>query len=279
MICIDFRQIANVTFHSGIKYNGYDVDKFKHQFLNYLLFFKTRYSKFGELVICLDSNNYWRKSIFRYYKGARKKMRDKSEVDFEQVYKMFDELTDDLKNHFPWKVVGVDRAEADDIIAVLTTKFHLSEKIMIISSDKDFLQLQQYPNVYQYSPITKKELVESNPQVALREKIIRGDVGDGIPNCKTRDDIFMSDGKSISITKSWIEPLLRSPNIDNLLTEDEKIKFNRNSLLIDLSNIPKDISDSILEEYHNYKPAAKSKIYPYLIDRKYDNLIDQLSSF
>lgn len=51
--------------------------------------------------------------------------------------------------------------EADDIINSLveyTQEFGNYEKVMIISGDKDFAQLQKYSNVDQYSPITKSLL-------------------------------------------------------------------------------------------------------------------------
>lgn len=279
MILIDYRQLANITFHSGFKYNGYDMDKFKQQFLNYILHFKTRFANYGELVICLDGRNYWRKDVFKYYKASRKTARDSSDLDYTQIYKIFDSMTEDLINKMPWKVVGAERAEADDIIGVLAAKFHKTEKIMIISADRDFLQLQQYPGVSQYSPLQKKMLVEKNPQVALREKIIRGDGGDGVPNCRTRDDIFVSEGKSEQISKKWLEPRLKAPSIESLLTEQENVRYARNKLLIDLSNVPRDIAANIIKAYQDYVPAKKSGVYGYLNENNYINLMDQLSSF
>ena len=279
MILLDYRQIANVVFFSGFDQNGYDEDKFKNYFINYALHFKKRFLEYGEYVICLDSKDYWRKSIFPYYKASRKKSREESDIDYKKVYELFDAMVNDIQEHLPWKLVSAKRAEADDCIGVLATRFHQKEKIVIVSGDKDFLQLQKYPNIVQYSPLEKKMLIEANPEIALREKIIRGDKGDGVPNCRTKDDIFVADGRSKSIMKTWLEPILKSPSFDHMLTEEEAKYYNRNKNLIDLSCIPKDISDEIISNYSNYVPNKKSKIFPYLSNNNYSNLIDRLGEF
>lgn len=255
------------------------MDRFKQQFFNYILHFKSRFSAYGELVMCLDSRNYWRKDVFEHYKASRKTSRDASDLDFKKIYEIFDSTTEDMRQYIPWKMVGAKRAEADDVIGVLTAKYHRDQKIMIVSADKDFLQLQQYPGVSQFSPLKKKMISEKNPQMALREKIIRGDGGDGIPNCRTRDDIFVTAGKSQQISKKWLEPLLKAPSIEPLLTEQEQVRYARNKLLIDLSNVPRDIAADIIREYQEYVPPKKSGVYSYLIERDYINLIDQLAVF
>lgn len=282
MIIADFSQIANLVFHSGFKDVGYAVDPFKHRFLNYLLFNRSKFkSKYGEMVIALDSANYWRKEVFPQYKASRAKGRDESDIDWNKVFENFRSLQDDLKTYIPWKVVSAPKAEADDVIGVLATRFHLQENILILSSDKDFLQLQKYPNVAQYSPMQKKLLVEKNPEVALREKIIRGDGGDGIPTIHCKDDKFTSDEKTRapSIKKAWLEQVLRAPNIEEVLTEEEKIGYKRNQRLIDLSFIPKEIFQSIIDAYASYVPPKKSGVFSYLNDKNYTNLIDMIEHF
>lgn len=281
MILIDFKQLANLTFFSGMKNgNNYELDPFRHQFINYLLFLRSKFKvEYGELIICLDSKRYWRKDIFKYYKAGRKEAREKSDIDFKKVYENFGALTEDLRNYLPYKVIEVDGAEADDIIGTFAARFHNQEKIMIVSSDKDFLQLQQYNGVSQYSPMTKAEIKDQHPELALREKIIRGDSGDGIPNCKTRDDIFVTEGKSVSITKKWLETVLKVPDIESVLDEVELYGYNRNKKLIDLSFTPKEIKEQIIEKYSTVIPANKSGVVNYLTERGYSNLMEQLYAF
>lgn len=282
MIIADFSQIANLIFHSSFNEVGYSVDPFKHRFLNYLLFTKSRFkAKYGEMVIAIDSSNYWRKDVFPQYKASRAKGREDSEIDFEKVYANFNELQADLRAHIPWKVIAAPKAEADDVIGVLAARFHQQENILIVSSDKDFLQLQKYKGVAQYSPMQKKLLIETNPEVALREKIIRGDGGDGIPTIHCKDTKFTDpDGtRAKSITKQWLAEVLRAPNIEEMLTEEEKKGYVRNQRLIDLSFIPKEISQNIVEAYNSYVPPKKSGVYSYLNDKGYVNLVDMLEHF
>jgi len=282
MILVDFRQLANVIFHSGYHEVGYSLDPFKHKFLNYLLFTKSRFkNKFGDIVLALDSANYWRKSIFPYYKASRAKGRDDSDLDWGKIFENFKSLEDDLKTYIPWKLVSVPRAEADDIIGVLAARLHQQENVLIVSGDKDFLQLQKYPNVYQYSPMMKKLLVENNPEIALREKIIRGDAGDGIPTINCNDDKFVAEEKTRapSITKKWLEVVLKAPNIEEHLTEEQKKNYERNQKLIDFTFIPKDISQGIIEAYTSYVPPKRSGVFSYLNERGYVNLIDMLEHF
>lgn len=282
MILIDFRQVANLIFYSGFNDVGYAQDPFKHRFLNYLLTTKGRFkNKYGDLVIALDSANYWRRQVFPQYKASRAKGREDSDLDWTKIFENFKSMENDLRNHIPWKVVAAPTAEADDIIGVLAARYHRNENILIVSADKDFLQLQKYPNVSQYSPMMKKILVEANPEISLREKIIRGDAGDGIPTIHCKDDKFTSEIKTRakSIKKEWIEMVLRTPNIEEVLTKKEMVGYKRNQKLIDFSFIPKDVSQNIIDSYTSCVPAKKSGVFSYLNEKNYTNLIDMLELF
>lgn len=280
MILIDFRQIANLVFYSGYDNVGYELKPFKHHFLSYVLSMKARFTnKYGDLVIAFDSKNYWRKSEFKHYKASRAAGREASDLDWKKIYANFDSLEQDLRNYMPWKMVAVERAEADDIIGVLAGRFHTQEPIMIVSADNDFLQLQKYKGVAQYSPLMKKLLVESNPQIALRDKIIRGDKGDGIPNIKSVSDTFVNKGRQKSITKEWLEPIIKMPNIEEFFTEDEKKRYEENRKLIDFDYIPKDIVENIVNTYKEYIPAKRSGIVSYLNEQEFPNLFEMLNVF
>lgn len=281
MQLLDFKSIANVTFFSGFKDYEYDQDKFKHQFLNYVLYFNERFRKeYGEMVICLDSKGYWRRDFFEHYKAGRKKARDSSGYDFAKVYENFNSLTEDLRNHIPWKVIEAKRAEADDIIGVLAKAFHVREKIMIISSDKDFLQLQQYHGVAQYSPYTKNLIKSEKPLLELREKIIRGDAGDGIPNCKSPAHVLVTDGiKQERVMSKWLTPLLESQDFMSLMTAEEQEGYRRNEKLIDLNHTPKEIAKEIVLNFMITEPAPRGHVYKYLQEKGYVNLFEQINSF
>jgi hypothetical protein len=159
----------------------------------------------------------------------------------------------------------------------------MHENLLIISSDGDFLQLQMYNGrseftVKQYNPAQKKFIISENPIAELKEKIIRGDKGDGIPNVLSASDCFVRDIRQTPINKGKFDKLMEK---DYGLWEDEsaRIGYSRNQTLIDLRNIPGDIKEKIINTYEETKPASKGKILDYLIANKLKSLIDVIEEF
>ena len=195
MIIVDYGGLsaANVAIN---KEN--DENMIRHMIINSLRMYRNAYKEeFGELVIACDGKDNWRKKYYRQYKANRKKARDKSGIDWDEAFRIISKVRDEIRDNFPYKVIHVDQCEADDIIGTLcknTQEFGEYENVMIVSADKDFLQLQRYNNVRQYSPLLKKEYRESNPHVNLIEKILTGDAGDGVPNVLSHDNVFV-DGE------------------------------------------------------------------------------------
>lgn len=234
-------------------------------------------AEYGEVVLCCDNKKYWRKEFFPFYKANRKKNRDKSDLDWHLIFDMLGKFKQELKDYFPYKVLDVEGAEADDIIGTLTPRISAHEKVLIISSDGDFLQLQQYKNVVQYNPSQKKFIKSVNPLVELKEKIIRGDKGDGIPNIFSPSDCFVRELRQKPITQNLISKLLVE-NVDDW-KEDDKVGFSRNQMLIDLSFIPLELKQKIINTYEEIKPATKNKMLNYFIEYKLKNLIDVIEEF
>ena len=183
-ILIDFNQVMLASLFAGIgNHHNIDVDEnlLRHMFLNSIRFNRKKFhEEFGEIVICADGKNSWRRDTFPYYKANRKKSRDSSGHDWTSIFECLNKIREELQEYSPYKVLNVDTCEADDIIATLTMKYSSTQKIMILSSDKDFAQLQRFPNVEQYSPILKKSIKEPLPLLQLKQLIIRGDKSDGI---------------------------------------------------------------------------------------------------
>jgi hypothetical protein len=153
------------------------------------------------------------------------------------------------------------------------------EKVLILSSDGDFLQLQQWgTNVKQYNPALKKFLKSENPLEELKEKIIRGDKGDGIPNVFSPADCFVRDLRQKAITKGILSKLMSENHVD---WEDEnaRIGFSRNRTLIDLTQIPVDIKEKIINTYDETKPASRQKLFNYFIENKLMNLMEVIEEF
>jgi hypothetical protein len=195
---------------------------------------------------------------------------------------MLAKFKDELKESFPYKVIDVEGAEADDIIGTLTPRHIMHEDVLIISSDGDFLQLQRYNTgkykVKQYNPAQKKYLVSENPDIELKEKIIRGDKGDGIPNILSPSDSFVNDIKQKSITKGILDKLLNE-DVDNYTSESMKIGFSRNQHLIDLRYIPKEIQQNIINKFEDAKPASRQNLFNYFIEKRLMNLMDCIGDF
>ena len=216
--------------------------------------------------------------MFPFYKANRKANREKHPVDWNGIFEVINSLTDDLVNHFPYSVIRVDQAEADDIIGTLAKNHYKDEKIMIISSDKDFLQLQKYFNVEQFSPTQKKMLVSKDPNGYLREHIMKGDRGDGIPNFLSDDDTFVTDKRSKKVLstklKAWV-------GLDPYEFCNEKMLrgYKRNEQLVDLAHTPVDIKQKIVDQYKEYEYNQRDKLLNYFIQNKLRNLIEHIGDF
>lgn len=235
--------------------------------------------EYGEVVLCCDNRKYWRKEFFPHYKAGRKKNRNKSDLDWTMIFDILARFKQEFKDYLPYKVIDVDGAEADDIIGTLVPLYAPHQKILILSSDGDFLQLQRYGlNIHQFNPIKKEFIKSENPLLELKEKIIRGDKGDGIPNIFSPDDCFVKDEIQKSVTKSLLEKYL-TENITEYTDDIALAGFKRNQKLIDLSFIPDEISAKVINTYDVYKPSPKNKLLTYFMKHKLKLLIDVIEDF
>ena len=283
MILVDLNQVllaglmAQISNQKNIKL---EENLIRHMVLNILrMHLKNFRKEYGEIVLCCDNRKYWRKEFFPFYKAGRKKSREKSPLDWHAIFDMLAKFKTELKENFPYKVIDVDGAEADDIIGTLVPRHSAHEKILILSSDGDFLQLQRWgANVKQYNPALKKFLKSENPMLELQEKIIRGDKGDGIPNIFSPSDCFVRDLRQKPITKGILEKLLEK-HYGEWEDENAKIGFSRNQTLIDLMYIPADIKEKIINTYEETKPVTRQKMLNYFIQYKLTNLMDVIEEF
>jgi hypothetical protein len=285
MVLIDLNQVllsgllAQIASDKKLKIEEHLV---RHLVLNILRGHIRKFKQeYGEIVLCCDNKRYWRKEVFPYYKAGRKKAREKSDLDWHLIFDILGRLKEELKENFPYKVIDVDGAEADDIIGTLVPRYANSEKVLILSSDGDFLQLQKWgSNVKQYNPALKKFINSTNPAEELKEKIIRGDKGDGIPNILSPDSTFVNDLRQKAITKGKLEELMNTKFHDNALLEETlSIGWNRNEQLINLEKIPTEIKQSIIDTYDGTKPASRQKMFNYFIEKKLRNLMDVIEEF
>ena len=297
MILIDYSQVALsaiLTFQRELKGTESEIKNLiRHVTLSTIKSYKKKYGKeYGELIICCDGRKYWRRDVFQYYKAGRKKARDASDLDWTLIFDTLSEMRDDISKHFPWKVIHIDRAEADDVIAVMTKWTQSNgfvqqglvedpQKVLILSSDGDFIQLQKWANVSQYSPMQKKQIKATKKE--LYEKFITHVVkagDDGIPNILSPDDIFLQEGvRQKRISSQRLDDFL-DKGFDACRNDDERRNWHRNLQLIDFEFIPEDVAQTIVDAYLNNKPTGdKMSVMNYLIENRCRLLLDELDDF
>jgi 5'-3' exonuclease len=279
MILIDYNAIAI----SNVLTQKVELDEnlIRHMILNSIRIYRKKYkNEFGEIVITNDGSNNWRREVFPQYKFKRKSSRDDSKIDWDELFRITNLVFDELVEYFPYKVIKHDRCEADDVIATLceyTQEFGNWEKTLIVSSDKDFIQLQKYDNVYQYSPMNKRMIKEKNPRLQLMELILGGDSSDGVPNVLSNDNVFVEGIRQTPLSKKKKETLIQD---QESLGDEIYRNFQRNKLLIDLSSTPEKFKKEIINNYNSQdKSENKKKVMNFLINKKCRLLLEETGDF
>ena len=279
MILIDLSQImvASTMMSMGKNQSEVDVSMVRHMVLNSLRMYRQKYHKeYGEVILCCDGRHSWRRDHFPQYKAARKTSRDTDSRDWTQIFGCLDTIKSELKEFFPYKYIEIDESEADDIIGVLARI--ATEKVMIISGDKDFIQLQVRDNVDQYSPITKKIVYDANPAKYLREHILRGDSSDGVPNFLSADNCIVDKIRQTPITKKKVE-LWVDQEPEDFCNEEQLRNYHRNMKLIDLQYTPSNIVTQVGMQFNEIPKGKRSGLLNYFIERKLNNLIQDIREF
>ena len=280
MILIDLSQImvASTMMSMGKEQSQVDIDMVRHMVLNSLRMYRSKYHpEYGELVLCCDGRHSWRREHFPQYKAARKTSRESDSRDWTQIFECLDTIKSELREYFPYKYLEIDESEADDIIGVLARKSG-TEKVMIISGDKDFIQLQVHKNVKQYSPITKKLITDKDPANYLKEHILRGDTSDGVPNFLSADNCIVDKIRQIPITKKKIE-LWIDQDPEDFCNEEQLRNYHRNMKLIDLQFTPLNIIDQVVKQFGEIPQGKRSGLLNFFIERKLNNLIQDIGEF
>lgn len=284
MILVDFSQIMVSNLMVMIARNEYDPIFFRHWVLNSLRQYNLKFrSDYGEMTICCDSPS-WRREYFPHYKMNRKKKRAADDIDWDSVFQNFNETIELIDENFPYKVLRVDKSEADDIIAVSVKNFRETSKepILIISSDKDFMQLKKHGNVKQYCPRNKNFINEVTDLETIYDNllvhIITGDTSDGIPNIFSDDDSLVNEEKKQNrATKKRVEDVKNDIKSNNVSKYSSAI--SRNTVLIDLDKIPDYVVSEILEHINKDRKGNMQKCFSYLIKNNYKELIKRIDDF
>ena len=263
------------------KSNEVDENMVRHMILNSIRLHRQQFqNEFGEVVLTYDSKHYWRRDYFPNYKAGRKKGRENDSKDWDAIFGCLNKIKAEFKENLPYKYLEVYGCEADDIIATLCkniTFFNENEKIMIVSGDKDFIQLQKYPNVSQYSPILKKMVNGHNPNTYIKEHILKGDTSDGVPNVLSPDNTFVDGIRQRPLGRKKIENWL-DIHIDDL-PDEVKRNYQRNATLINLDNVPEELEMEIMKTYKEAPCGDRSKLLNYFIKSRLKNLTNEIGEF
>lgn len=288
MIIVDLNQvmISNLMMQLG-NHTDAKIEEglVRHMVLNAIRSYKQKFGEeYGEIVIACDDKNYWRRKIYPYYKANRKKAREESDIDWTSIFECFNKIREELKEYFPYRVLKVDTAEADDIISTLVHNNGAllmtgsAEKVLILSGDKDFIQLQKFVNVRQYDPVRKKFISHNNPDVYLKEHILKGDSGDGVPNFLSSDDVFISGGRQKPVRQKSLDKwVTQAP--EEFCDQNMLRGYKRNEALVDLSKIPADVTNNILAQYNEQEGKKKGDLFNYFIKFKLKNLMEHIGEF
>ena len=280
MIIIDMNQISLASLMMDMnmrRSNTVDEGMVRHMILNSIRMYRQQFhNDYGEVVLTYDSKHYWRREVFPQYKAGRKKGRENDKKDWDAIFNCLNKIKAEFRENLPYKYLEVYGAEADDIIATLC-KHNQDEKIMIISGDKDFIQLQKYPNVEQFSPILKKHVNGHDPNTYIKEHILKGDTSDGIPNVLSPDNTFVDGLRQRPLGRKKIENWL-SKDIDDL-NDEVKRNYQRNDKLINLDNVPEILEKVIMDEFTKAPCGDRSKLLNYFIQSRLKNLTNEIGEF
>ena len=293
MIVVDFNQTAISSMMAelgGRRDVEVNLPLIRHMIINSIRSYKRKFgAEFGNIVIACDNRHYWRRQYFPNYKANRKKARQESGFDWSAIFEALHQIRSELQEHFPYPVIDVDGAEADDVIAVLAEYSQTmntdglmpsAEPFLVLSGDHDFQQLQKWSNVKQYAPVQKKfcKLKES-PEAVLMEHIIMGDKGDGVPNIMSDDDTFINGQRQRPIRKEALA-LWKYQKPEDFITNDEMWRnFQRNRELVDLSRIPEDIKVAIIDSYEKQLGGDRSGLLNYFIANRMKQMIELVDEF
>lgn len=292
MIIVDLNQVmlSNLLMQLGNHTNAQiEENMVRHMILNSLRSYKVKFgAEFGELVIACDNTNYWRRKLFPYYKANRKKAQEASDLDWRAIFECLNKIRAELKEFFPYRVIDIESAEADDIIGTLASHYGYTsddglammtspDKILILSGDKDFIQLHKYENVSQYDPVRKKWITHKDPEQYLKEHILKGDAGDGVPNILSSDNCFVVGDRQRPLTAKKMEHYLKlTPSeMETMVARN----YHRNKQLIDLTETPPELREKIMESYLSQKDKDRSKLMNYFIANKLRNLTEHIGEF
>jgi len=282
MILIDYNAVA--IGNLVVQRLNVDENLIRHMILNSIRMYRQKFqNEYGEVVIVADGAGNWRRDVFPQYKYKRRKNREESSIDWNEAFRIINMVRDEIRDHFPYKVMHMPKCEADDVIAKLaleTQEFGKHEPVMIISADHDFIQLHKYDNIKQYSPMLKKFVKDKNPRLYSMTHIFKGDGGDGVPNVLSDDNVFVDERRQTPITKKKLDVWLEAEDLQKVMGDTIYRNYLRNKKMIDLTETPDAIKEEIINSFESQDPKKnKGKVFPYLVQKRCKRLVECVQEF
>ena len=285
MVLVDFNGLAVGSIMGSLnRGEGLSENLVKHIIINNLRLYRKKYTeeKYGKIVICCDSRS-WRKDVYPEYKANRKTGREKDKHDWAAIFDLIESTLNDLRENFPYPVIKIEKAEADDIIGALTVHKSIpliGEDVVIISADKDFIQLQRHGHVIQWSPLFNKMVKDPDPVKYLFEHLLKGDTGDGVPNVLSPDNVLVDHIRQSPMTKKKMAEWWDSKDkLKEVMPQGVFRNYIRNREMIDLDRTPEAIKKESIDQYENYKYPRRDNILTYLIENRMKMLIENAGEF
>lgn len=294
-LLFDFENLVLRCLYGAKEVNA-DTGDINYDMLEYLVFnsissllFKERVN---EVILALDSKS-WRKLIYPNYKADRKKKKEESKINWDEFHNWKHNFLDEVKNNLPFKVLYINKAEADDIIGTLVLNDRLKDCV-IVSMDSDYLQLCNKCRIY--NPIKKEYRTPVNPEKFLFEAAVLGQKKDYISNSRTPLD-WPDWKKRPPFGEKGLEKLLLNNELDSFLdteisyffkneeTQEEysstilpRKLYELNLKLIDLKCTPNVIKDAILNQYDTYTMDANpNDLYLYFTNKKWNEVLENFN--
>jgi len=244
-ILVDHLNFVFIAYHQvrrQVKENFGKEELLKEDFgfFYHILFnkYNNLFKTYGNLIICHEGKNSlnWRRKIYNDYKRNRDK--SKQEQSYLDLKKAFP-IIEDVLNLYPTKQIKIDEMEADDVMYALAIEFaSKGEDVLVISTDKDMIQLKNhYDNIDVYSPM-KKMFYKAIPNIVM-EKAICGDSSDNIPG------IYRVGPKTL-------EKMLLDKNLwkKKMANGNQKL-YESFTQIVDLSKFPKEKHEEAVKMYYD----------------------------
>lgn len=279
-ILIDVNNLIYASFFVNYSMNKseFTIGMVYHLFLNKLLMLKRKFKvNNNNIILTFDHKIMWRRKYFQYYKVKRQELREKSGIDFKQLFEIIDNIYCFLFENCSFITLRHKFLECDDWIGILT-KYYKNEDVIIVSSDKDFYQCHS-ERIKQFDHIKNKYISINNPKLELMIKILSGDKTDGIPNILSDGDTFcVKEKRQKAMGEKKILNILREKNLKLFLTENNCIEnFKRNKKLISFEEIPLKIQKLIIEKVKNYKiKRDRLKVMAFLHNNRLNQISNQI---